>query len=76
VLGLSGEREIKYAMHADHSSICKFEKEDGDDYRLVWQEIQALVEDAVKNSERLKLLKASSVPHSSTEVHGLPTASE
>ncbi len=76
MLGLSGEREIKYAVHADHSSICKFEKEDGDDYRLVWQEIQALVEDAVKNSERLKLLEASSVPCSSMEFQRQPTASE
>ena len=42
-------------MHADHSSICKFESEDDDDYRLVWQEIQALVDDAVENSVQLKL---------------------
>jgi hypothetical protein len=59
VLGLPGEREIKYAMHADHSNICKFADEDGQDYRPVWQEVQALVEDAVlavENAERLQSL--------------------
>jgi len=60
VLGLPGEREIKIDMHADHSNICKFEDEDGQDFRPVWQEIQALIEAATKNAEQLKELASVS----------------
>lgn len=51
-------------MHADHSSICKFEDENGQDYRPVWQEIQALAEDAIlaaENAERLRALERPTI---------------
>ncbi|TVY82002.1 Protein SERAC1 [Lachnellula suecica] len=59
VLGLPGEREIKINMHADHSNICKFEDENGEDFRPVWQAIQGLVEAAVKNAEQLAALASA-----------------
>lgn len=62
VLGLPGEREVKHGLHADHSNICKFKDEDGEDFRPVWQEIQALVEDAVKHAAQLRSLAKAVTP--------------
>jgi hypothetical protein len=65
VLGLPGEREIKVSMHANHSNICKFEDENGEDFRPVWQAIQGMVEAAVKNAEQLKALALAQTSHTS-----------
>jgi hypothetical protein len=78
VLGLSGKREIQYGLDADHSTICKFESETSDNYRIVLPEIQALVEDAVKNANMLKASETSLESNASTVVRrqSTRTASE
>ena len=61
-LGLSGKRETRVAMAANHSSICKFEDPKGSDYKQVIGNLQELVEGAikaVKERERLQNLNVS-----------------
>jgi hypothetical protein len=48
-------------MHANHSNICKFEHEDGQDFKKVWPEVQALVKDALQAAEKAELEVRSAV---------------
>ncbi|MCJ1350988.1 MAG: hypothetical protein MMC33_000970 [Icmadophila ericetorum] len=61
-LGLPGMRETTIAMAADHTSICKFESDQGDDYELVVYNIVKLSEQAVKALAERKRLEILNVP--------------
>lgn len=45
-LGLSGTRETRIAMNADHSRICKFENVNDDGYKQVIENLAELVDSA------------------------------
>lgn len=61
-LGLSSAREKQISLAADHSSICKFEDKDGDDYEQVIGNISTLAENAIKTLKERALLNKLSVP--------------
>jgi hypothetical protein len=63
-------------MNADHSNICKFESEEGEDFRPVWQEIQALAEAAVKNVEQLRELESARTGQHNVQAVAQSVASE
>ncbi len=50
VLGLDDERELKFAMDADHSNICKFDDPQGEDYYPVWTNVLKMSKQAVEKS--------------------------
>jgi hypothetical protein len=51
VLGLDDERELKFAMDADHSNICKFSDPMGEDYYPVWTNILKMSKQAIEKSK-------------------------
>ena len=59
-LGLPGTREKQIAMDADHSQICKFERDDDDAYEQVADNMVELIANAVQavaDRERLARLR-------------------
>lgn len=47
-LGLSGTRETRITMNANHSRICKFENVDDDGYQQVIENLAGLVDGATR----------------------------
>ncbi|KAF2679561.1 hypothetical protein K458DRAFT_422121 [Lentithecium fluviatile CBS 122367] len=64
VCGLPREKELKLLLNANHSEVCKFLDPEGKDYVGVSEQIDALVEDVLKDAAR----------RTSSEAVGLPTA--
>jgi hypothetical protein len=57
VLGLDDERELKFAMDADHSNICKFNDPMGEDYYPVWTNILKMSKHAIEKSKAADSIK-------------------
>ena len=51
-LGLTGERETRIGLAADHSNICRFESQDSDSYVTVSMAIRRLVDQAIKTASK------------------------
>ena len=58
-LGLPSDREQQIALDATHSSICKFESIDDDDYEQVKENISMMVKEALDYAERPIRLEAA-----------------
>ena len=62
MLGLGDDRETVLGLPADHSNICKFDSQDGLDYRPVWKYIKRLAERASQKREQEESLKSLEAP--------------
>lgn len=63
MLGLGDDRETVLGLEADHSGLCRFENENGLDYRPVWKSIKRLVVDSVERAQNERTLIGLRVPN-------------
>ena len=77
LMGLSGKRERQVGLDRDHNEICKFSKEDSDEYEQVSDNICWLAREAIASSRTkqspLPSLTALSTPAlgSHSQLHDL-----
>jgi hypothetical protein len=67
-MGLGDDRETVLGLAANHSTICKFEDANGEDYRHVWKSIRLLANNAIKQAQQLRALEKVRTPESATTV--------
>ena len=48
ILGLTGGREIRLGVEADHSNICRFESKDDEKYKDVWMALRQMLLQAIE----------------------------
>jgi len=63
VLGLGDDQETVLGLAADHSGLCRFEDENGLDYRPVWKYIKRLVDGSLERAQNERTLISLRVPN-------------
>lgn len=62
VLDATTERQVCFALDADHSNMCKFDAADSRAYRNVWKSIRIMVNQALQARVQLEQLAQLNTP--------------